>query len=177
MRFHYGRDVPDQPTLWTVEDPALTFVLRRHHATRLHWDLRIRANGMLYSWCLDQPPSVNPRRTVRMKLQPPHDPEYMLSERRIPDGYRGAGQTLPEDYGGGFPHWPGEGSQDRRFHESFLAGQIDISLEGRFLRGLYRLKEVGREWKILKLEDRFAASAEPQWPARSIFTNRHIYDL
>src|ERR1700688_2864144 len=108
-----------QPTLLAVDWPTLRFVLRRHHATHLHWDLRIEANGILYSWWMHQPPSVNPLRVVSVGRGEPLAPKGMRAERVIPEGQRGAGPTLVEEFGWVMPLMVSDLSQARSFHEQY----------------------------------------------------------
>lgn len=177
MMSYYMRDVPDQPPLWSLEGPQLEFALRRHNAKSLHWDLRIKARGTLYSWYTLRPPSFDPMVVVRAHLQEPHDPRYLYSERRIPEGRKGAGPTLVEDCGRCRPVHGGTDSQDSLFHEAFVAGKIDLAFDAHILHGEFRLERYGSVWGLRKLPDAHAASGLWPWTGRSILTDLSLDDL
>jgi len=166
-----------QPTLWAVDWATLRFVVRRHRATHLHWDLRIEANGILYSWWMHQPPSTNPLRVVGISLSGPHDPKHMLSERVIPEGQPGAGPTLVEEFGWVMPMPASNLSQARSFHEQYLDGRIELWIEGSRLRGGFVLEGRGERWRIRKLADEFASTIEPEWTGKSALTGRTLDEL
>lgn len=166
-----------QPTLWALEYPALRFVVRRHRATRLHWDLRIEANGILYSWFMLRTPSVNPAISVFAGLQDPHDPAYMMSERRIPLGQRGAGPTLVEEFGWLRPMMCESASQSEGLHEQFLSGCMNLWIEGKLLHGGYRLEGRDDNWHFRKLNDEFASQIEPEWTGRSAISGKTLEEL
>lgn len=173
----YLRDIPEQPPLWPLEGPQLEFALRRHQATRLHWDLRIKARGMLYSWSMPRPPSLDPTDSVRATLQAPHKSEDLYSERRIPEGFNGAGPTLVEDCGLCTPQNGGSRSQETLFHCAFLAGRIDLLLEGHILHGAFRFERVRSVWRIRKIADAHASVLQPEWPGRSVLSGRLLSEL
>jgi bifunctional non-homologous end joining protein LigD len=177
VRTSYALDLPFQSTLWTLEESILRFVVRRHHATRLHWDLRIEANGILYSWFMLRTPSVNPAISVWAGLQDPHDPKYILSERRIPAGQRGAGPTLVEEFGWLRPISGNSISQSQQLHEMFLSGRMDLWLEGKLLQGGYRLEGSGDDWHLRKLDDEFGSMLEPEWTGRSAISGKTLEEL
>jgi len=166
-----------QPTLGAVICPTLRFVLRRHRGTHLHWDLRIEANGVLYSWRMYQPPSINPLRVVGVGLAEPHDPVGMLSEGVIPEGQHGAGPALVEEFGWVMPLPVAKFSQARSFHDQYCEGRIELWVEGSHLRGGFVLEGRGERWRIRKLADEFASIVEPEWKGKSALTGRTIDEL
>lgn len=170
-------DSRNQPTLWAVDWPTLRFVLRRHRATHLHWDLRIEANGILYSWWMYQPPSMNPLHVVSVGLSGPHDPKSMLAERVIPDGQPGAGPTLVEEFGWVMPLALSSVSQAQSFHEQYCEGRIELWIEGSNLRGGFVLEGRGERWRIRKLVDEFASVTEPEWTGKSALSGRTLDEL
>src|SRR5579872_2827741 len=78
---------------------GLRYSLRRHHATRLHFDLRIQIFQTLFSFALPQIPSLDPSKSVQAILMGDHDPRYLESERLVPEGQTGAGPMMPVDLG------------------------------------------------------------------------------
>src|SRR3979490_1812561 len=88
-----GGDAP------AADDGALRFVVQEHHATRLHWDLRLEHDGALASWAipngLPEQPKVN-RKAVRTEDHPPEAPTF---HGEIPEGSYGAGTMTIWDEG------------------------------------------------------------------------------
>lgn len=170
-------DVWQQPALLDLNWPQLRWVQRRHHATHLHSDLRFEANAKLYSWWMYERPSLNPNTIINLRLGKDHDPKYMMGERRIPNGQPGAGPTMVEEYGMFMPTPVSNIAQPRRFHEQFLAGRIELWLEGTYLKGGFLLEGVGEYWTIRKLEDEFASEIEPVWTERSVVSGRTLEEI
>lgn len=159
------------------EEFFLRFVLRRHHASSLHWDFRIEANGILYSWFMRQPPMADPERPVWAGLAAPHNPRYMLSERYILPGRPGAGPTIVEDLGTAKPLVKGYSSQDLALHESFLKGRIPLQMGGRTLKGGYVMERKSRHWQFRKLDDGYAIATPLNWTGISPISGKTLQDF
>jgi hypothetical protein len=102
----------------------------------------------------------------------------MLSERRIPFGQPGAGPTMVEEFGWLRPMSCHLGSQSQQFHDEFMSGRIDLWIEGKLMRGGFRLEERKEdEWQLGKLDDEFTASVQPEWTGRSALSDRTLDDL
>lgn len=75
------------------------FVIHKHHATNLHYDLRLEINGKLKSWAV---PKIPPKTkgTKRLAIQTPdHSIEYAKFKGTIPKGLYGAGKVEIWDNG------------------------------------------------------------------------------
>jgi bifunctional non-homologous end joining protein LigD len=153
------------------------FVVHKHGARRLHYDLRLEHGGVLKSWAVPQGPSLDPavkRLAVRTE---DHPLEYGAFEGVIPPGEYGAGAIIIWDTGK--VKWltpPGPGID---------AGKLEFILDGKRLKGefhMVRMKpregERGDNWLLIKTRDAHAGGADPV--ARgltSVKSGRSIEDL
>src|SRR5262249_20896365 len=82
----------------TAEGDTSQFVVHQHSATRLHWDLRLAADGVLWSFALPRCLPWDPKRNNLAVHTEDHPAEYLDFEGDIPDGY-GAGNMFIWDHG------------------------------------------------------------------------------
>src|SRR5256885_1016827 len=137
------------------------FVIQKHAARRLHYDLRLELGGVLKSWAVPKGPSLNPG-DKRLAIQVEDHPfEYRNFEGSIPQGNYGAGEVIIWD----------QGTYEPEGHEGAAAqlqrGELKFRLHGQKLNGsfvLVRLKrgEKKNEWLLIKHRD---ADADPHWNA------------
>jgi bifunctional non-homologous end joining protein LigD len=108
-------------------------MVHKHHATRLHYDLRLEMEGALASWAIPKGPSYDPA-IKRLAVQTEDHPlEYGGFEGRIPDGEYGAGDSLIWDRGTYETVPPGEATRQR------AKGHLHLELHGEKLRGRWHL--------------------------------------
>lgn len=133
----------------------LTFMVHKHHARRLHYDLRLELGGVLLSWAVPRGPSYDPGEKRLAVETEDHPLAYGAFEGRIPDGEYGAGDSLVWDRGTWDTVPPGEAEAQRR------KGHLTIELRGEKLRGqwhLVRTRGSGGKpaWLLLKARDEAA---------------------
>jgi bifunctional non-homologous end joining protein LigD len=144
------------------------FVIQEHHATRLHYDFRLEADGVLKSWAVTNEPSLDPavkRLAVRVE---DHPLAYASFRGTIPEGHYGAGEVFVWDRGTYENLDP-----SRTVAAGLDAGKLSFALHGERLNGrfsLVRMRGGGKRenWLLIKGRDEFArpASAAGETPAR-----------
>ncbi len=169
---------------------ALTFVVHKHAARRLHYDLRLEWDGVMPSWAVPRGPSVRPAdRHLAVHVED-HPLSYATFEGVIPRGAYGAGQAIVWDTGtyspdeGGALSFHDRVEAEARMREGLAAGKISVQLRGRKLHGSWALVrtakiEAGKEqWLLLKHRD---AAANPDLDItaeeRSVRSGLTIEDL
>jgi bifunctional non-homologous end joining protein LigD len=144
-----------EPKPQAAGDTAGEFVVQKHAARRLHYDLRLELDGVLKSWAVTRGPSLTlgeKRLAVRTE---DHPIEYLSFEGNIPKGEYGGGSMIVWDRG----HWTPVGDP----HKGLAKGHLEFTLDGARLKGrwhLVRMKprrgEKSEPWLLIKAEDEFA---------------------
>lgn len=130
------------------------FVVHKHAASRLHYDLRLEWDGVLLSWAVPRGPSFDPNEKRLAVQTEPHPLNYADFEGLIPKGNYGAGAMILWDRGTWVP------AEDPS--TGFERGKFLFDLKGYKLRGRWTLVKTARgekEWLLIKKED-FASFAE-----------------
>ena len=131
------------------------FVVQKHAARRLHYDLRLELDGVLKSWAVTRGPSLTlGERRLAVRTED-HPLQYLDFEGNIPKGEYGGGSMIVWDRG----RWLPEGDP----HKGLAKGHLAFSLQGARLKGgwhLVRIKpkagERSEPWLLMKSEDAFA---------------------
>ena len=131
------------------------FVVHKHAATRLHYDLRLEIGGVLKSWAVTKGPSLDPKVKRLAVHVEDHPLSYTEFEGWIPKGQYGGGAMIVWDRGTWVPLGDLENDYQR--------GELKFRLDGEKLQGgwaLVRLKgtsDVDKGWLLIKERDIFAA--------------------
>jgi bifunctional non-homologous end joining protein LigD len=137
----------------------LTFVVQKHHATRLHYDFRLEMEGVLKSWAIPKGPSMVPGEKRLAIMVEDHPLPYGKFYGEIPEGNYGAGTVEIWDKGTYKPSTE-SGDQEKTLLAMVKKGDIKLDLKGTYLNGrfaLFRLKnEKGNEWMLVKKADDFS---------------------
>ncbi|HEU5106940.1 MAG TPA: DNA polymerase ligase N-terminal domain-containing protein, partial [Micromonosporaceae bacterium] len=152
---------------------ARRFVVQRHRARRLHYDLRLEIDGALVSWAVPKGPTLDPAaRRAAFRVED-HPVEYIDFEGVIPAGQYGGGDVIVWDAGTWRPH---EAPDPPR---ALAAGELHLDLYGDKLRGRFVLVRTGRggsgkeQWLLLHKRDEFAVEGwDPEDHPRSVLTGR-----
>ena len=140
---------------------ALVFVIQKHAATRLHFDLRLELDGVMKSWAVPKGPSLDPSEK-RLAIQVEDHPiEYNTFEGIIPKGEYGGGSVMLWDRG---TYTYPEKTDDpvQRLRDGYQRGDLKFELHGKRLRGswvLVRLRRGDPEkpaWLLIKHRDEYA---------------------
>ncbi len=146
---------PEGGTIQGHENPV--FVVQKHDASRLHYDLRLEVDGVLKSWAIPKGPSVDP--SVKRLAVPTEDHalEYADFEGVIPEGEYGAGPVIVWDIGI-YRNKRMEKEEDKKtMQESIDDGKVEVWLEGDKLKGGFVLIRTGggddERWLLIKMKD------------------------
>ena len=139
----------------------LVFVVQKHAATRLHYDLRLELDGVMKSWAVPKGPSMDPAvKRLAMEVED-HPVEYNSFEGTIPKGQYGGGSVMLWDRGiytyGSTDLEPAAG-----LRKGFARGDLKFVLLGERLKGSFVLVRTKRgdrgknEWLLIKHKDDYA---------------------
>jgi bifunctional non-homologous end joining protein LigD len=165
-----------RPSPAGVDHAAARFVVQRHRATRLHYDLRLEIDGVLVSWAVPKGPTLDPNvRRAAFRVED-HPLEYFDFEGVIPAGEYGGGDVIVWDTGTWEPHDAGEPPEPGR---AIANGELHLDLRGEKLVGRFVLVRTrkdgsGREqWLLLHKHDEFAVDGwDPERHPRSVRSGR-----
>ncbi|MFZ0071967.1 MAG: DNA ligase D [Xanthobacteraceae bacterium] len=137
---------------------AWQFVVQKHAARRVHYDLRLELDGVLKSWAVTRGPSLvigDKRLAVHTE---DHPIDYLEFEGNIPRGEYGAGAMIVWDRG----RWTPQGDPRKGLQK----GHLEFVLDGQRLKGRWHLVRIrpraGEKtdpWLLIKAEDEFARGA------------------
>ncbi len=136
----------------------LRFVIQKHAATRLHYDLRLELDGVFKSWAVTKGPSLDPRdKRLAVEVED-HPLDYGDFEGTIPKGQYGGGTVLLWDRG----FWEPQGGKTAQ--QGLAGGDFKFILAGQRLKGSWVLVRMKHDrmggkrtnWLLIKHRDAFA---------------------
>jgi bifunctional non-homologous end joining protein LigD len=173
-------DVTSEPRGRQARAKGNQFVIQKHAARRLHYDLRLELDGVMKSWAVTRGPSLVPGEKRLAVQVEDHPIEYNTFEGTIPQGEYGGGTVMIWDRGQWFP----EGDP----HEGLKKGHLTFRLEGEKLHGTWHLVRMHRRpnekkdnWLLIKAHDEWAR--DPNDPdileeqPRSVVSGRTIPEI
>ena len=156
------------------------YVIQKHQASHLHYDLRLEWNGVLLSWAVPKGPSLDPSvKRLAMRVED-HPIDYADFEGVIPEGEYGAGTVMVWDRGTWIP-------EDEDVDAALRRGELKFTLKGTKLKGSWVLVRTrsgypassGREaWLLIKHRDAHAADGDvtASMP-RSVISKRTLAEI
>lgn len=150
----------------------LVFVIHKHDATTLHFDLRLEVKGVMPSWAIPRGPTLDPAQKRLAIKTPDHSLDYRKFEGTIPEGHYGAGPVEIWDEG----EYEAEREKEKGIREKISdpkegekimaegikKGEIKFFLKGKIIKGSFALikmkKPIGNlkdSWLLIKHKDKY----------------------
>src|SRR5690242_21299006 len=154
------------------------FVIQKHDATRLHYDLRLELDGVMKSWAVTRGPSLVPGEKRLAVQVEDHPIDYGKFEGTIPKGQYGGGTVMLWDRG----TWEPKGDA----HAGLKKGHLAFELHGERLKGgwdLIRMRGDGKRenWLLIKEADQEATTGSNgaflEGLASSVTTGRSMEEI
>src|ERR1700733_11926004 len=154
-------DVTSEPRGRKQRGGGNRYVIQKHDATRLHYDLRLELDGVMKSWAVTRGPSLDPNDKRLAVHVEDHPIAYNSFEGTIPEGEYGGGTVMIWDRG----TWGPVGDP----HKGYAKGHLEFTLRGEKLRGRWHLvrmrtrkgdrqKDRHENWLLIKAKDEEARS-------------------
>ncbi|PJJ80312.1 DNA polymerase ligase N-terminal domain-containing protein [Mucilaginibacter auburnensis] len=139
----------------------LSFVIQRHHASRLHYDFRLELDGTLKSWAVPKGPSLNPNDKRLAMMVEDHPIDYQHFEGIIPNGNYGAGVVIIWDKGTYTSLADDRKDDITQLRAGLKSGNLKFRLDGDILKGEFALVKIknpkdDNAWLLIKHRDEFA---------------------
>jgi bifunctional non-homologous end joining protein LigD len=137
------------------EAGRLRFVIQKHAASHLHFDLRLELDGVMKSWAVPKGPSTDPS-VKRLAMQVEDHPiDYNTFEGTIPKGEYGGGTVMLWDQGTYTAEGYSADDSEDAVRESYAKGDLKVTFFGERMRG---------SWVLVRMKyNRDGSSGKPQW--------------
>jgi bifunctional non-homologous end joining protein LigD len=144
------------------ESRGLEFVIQKHDATNLHFDLRLEEGGVMKSWAVPKGPSLDPAvKRLAMQVED-HPMDYNAFEGTIPKGEYGGGTVMIWDRGTYTADDAGPDGDEAAVRAGLAAGKLAFTLHGKRLHGSFALvrtksgTDAKPQWLLIKHRDKYA---------------------
>jgi bifunctional non-homologous end joining protein LigD len=173
-------DVTPEPRGRKGSEGGYRYVIQKHAARRLHYDLRLELDGVMKSWAVTRGPSLDPSEKRLAVQVEDHPVEYNRFEGSIPEGEYGGGTVMIWDRG----TWSPEGDP----HKAFAKGHLVFDLDGEKLHGRWHLVRMRARrgdrhdnWLLIKGKDEDARGPRDRdildEQSRSVESGRSIEEI
>lgn len=166
----------------TSSDGDPCFVIQKHDASSLHYDLRLEIDGTLKSWAVPKGPSTDPSEKRLAIPTEDHPLDYADFEGTIPEDQYGGGTVLVWDRGS-FDNITEKDGERQPLDEAWKNGHLLVELHGEKISGGYALQRTDSgddaNWLLIKMDDEAAdarrnpVSTEPD----SVLSGRSMEDI
>jgi bifunctional non-homologous end joining protein LigD len=155
-RYHRKRDfgTTAEPRGKRLKAKGFRYLIQKHDARRLHYDLRLELDGVLKSWAVTRGPSLDPKERRLAVHVEDHPVDYGSFEGTIPQGQYGGGTVMLWDTG----TWEPLGDP----HAMYRKGHLKFAIQGDRLHGEWHLVRMHKpdekrdNWLLIKSDDAFA---------------------
>ena len=175
---------PEPPPALAERSGPLLFVIQKHAARALHYDVRLECDGVLKSWACPKGPSLNPSDKRLAVHVEDHPYDYASFEGIIPPGQYGAGEVIVWDCGVYSPDEGGTWFHDRaqaeeRTRDGLAKGKLSFLLRGEKVKGSFALVRTkdAKNWLLIKHKDRFVSTNEVTAADRSVLSGASVEEM
>jgi bifunctional non-homologous end joining protein LigD len=165
-------DTSPEPVGTVSTVPGRLFVVHKHAARQLHFDLRLEMDGVLRSWAVPKGPSYDMKdKRLAVKVED-HPLEYGDFEGIIPPGNYGAGGVIVWDRG--------EWIALEDWKQGLEKGKLLIEFRGYKLHGkwtLVKIKKSERDWLLIKERDSWVKSPGDVFPEESVLSGLTVEEV
>ncbi len=151
------KETPEPKASKKVKHEERIFVVQKHDASRLHYDVRLQIGHVLKSWAVPKgPPAKIGEKRLAVQTED-HPLDYAKFKGEIPEGHYGAGTVEIWDSGTYYSIKKKLGKLLSP-NQSFEEGQIEIYFKGKKLKGPYALIQTkladGKDWLMIKMREK-----------------------
>lgn len=183
---HFDKTPEPEADPFDKAEGPLRFVIQKHDATRLHYDVRLEFGGAMKSWAVPKGPSLNPKDKHLAVMVEDHPISYNNFEGQIPKGEYGAGSVIIWDRGTyDCDHAPGapRAKQEAQMLEDLAKGKLSVTFHGEKLKGSWTFVHTkgrttkGNEWLLIKHQDEHVSDHDITLDNQSVVSGRTIEDV
>jgi bifunctional non-homologous end joining protein LigD len=155
------------------------YMIHKHHATHLHYDLRLEINGVLKSWALKELP-LKPSQAISAIQVADHSLKYGSFEGVIPPFHYGAGPVMMWDKGIIINFTPDSMHKTISLKQAEEKGYILFQLDAEKLKGSYLLVRITKKqrWILVKLSDNHVLKGrKPSFWDKSVKSGKTLEEI